>query len=100
MCLLAAETEKGLVLILVGFLQWAGENWRELGGMHWTRCADDLRRGEPLCLEEGGVTFYANHYSPDPRARPPGFSLGPPFISLKEQGFQPHRTQAVCVDTT
>lgn len=58
MSLLAAEMEKKrLVLVLVGFLQWAGENCRELGGLDWTRCASDLRRGEPLHSEEGGVTF-------------------------------------------
>lgn len=76
--------EKRLVLVLMGFLQWAEENWRELGGLGWTRYADDLRRGEPLYAEEDGVTFYANHYSPDPAARLLGFSQGPPFISLNE----------------
>lgn len=55
-------------------MQWAEEKWWELGGLGWTRYSDDLRRGEPLHAEEGGVTFYANHYSLDPAARLPGLS--------------------------
>lgn len=42
-----------------------------------------VRDGHLACKEEG-VASYVNHGGPDTGASLPGFSLGLPFISLKE----------------